>query len=247
MFVPPWTLLEVINENNNVKCGAPPADPPPPPPVGMGDSMDSQPDFSFNLELSRNQHDQYDTQFSPQQTVAPAIIVDEVLGDNFEDEEEEIPPAPQPKPPPPPKVELPTDDCGLGVAQIVITAATPMVEEPDQPFPPAEPDPEPEPEQPEPQQEDERIEENDDEESSLSEQTAVCLRDTDDGHADSAPHPASSSTASEGESTGASVASGPPTAPQSPPSAPRAGRASIPDELEPAQLARLTDLKESNA
>ncbi|XP_045509978.1 protein nervous wreck isoform X1 [Colias croceus] len=234
---------QVENENNNVKSAAPPADPPPPPPAGMGDSMDSQPDFSFNLELSRNQHDQYDTQFSPQQGGAPAIIVDEVLGENIEDEEEEIPPAPQSKPPPP-KVELPTEDCGLGVAQIVITAATPMVEEPDQPFPPTEP----EPEQPEQQHEEpERPEENDDEESSLSEQTAVCLRETDEGHADSAPHPASSSTASEGESTGASVASGPPTAPQSPPSAPRAGRASIPDELEPAQLARLTDLKESNA
>ncbi|XP_022122353.2 protein nervous wreck isoform X2 [Pieris rapae] len=233
---------QVVNENNNIKSAAPPADPPPPPPIGMGDSMDSQPDFSFNLELSRNHHDQYDTQFSPQQPIAPSIVVDEVVGENFEDEEEEIPPAPQPKPPPP-KVELPTEDCGLGVAQIVITAATPMVEEPEQPFPPTEP----ELQQREPPQEDERAEENDDEESSLSEQTAVCLRDTDEGHADSAPHPASSSTASEGESTGASVASGPPTAPHSPPAAPRAGRASIPDELEPAQLARLTDLKESNA
>ncbi|CAH4038563.1 unnamed protein product [Pieris brassicae] len=233
---------QVVNENNNIKSAAPPADPPPPPPIGMGDSMDSQPDFSFNLELSRNQHHQYDTQFSPQHPIAPSIIVDEVLGDNFEDEEEEIPPAPQPKPPPP-KVELPTEDCGLGVAQIVITAATPMVEEPEQPFPPTEP----EQQQREPPQEEERAEENDDEESSLSEQTAVCLRDTDEGHADSAPHPASSSTASEGESNGASVASGPPTAPHSPPAAPRAGRASIPDELEPAQLARLTDLKESNA
>ncbi|KAG6453402.1 hypothetical protein O3G_MSEX008133 [Manduca sexta] len=191
--------------------------------------------------------------------------IDEVVGEKVEDEEEEEmppppPPAepqPQPQPAPsqppsqplhhnnhvPPKVELPAAECGLGVAQIVITAATPMVEEPDQPFPPPEPQPAPEPQPEEP----ERNEDNDDEESSLSEQTAVCLRDSDDGPADSAPHPASSSTASEGESTGASVASGPPTAPQSPPAAPRAGRASIPDELEPAQLARLTDLKESNA
>lgn len=163
-------------------------------------------------------------------------------------EVEELPPAPKPKPAPP-QVEITSEDCGLGVAQIVITAATPMIEEPEQPFPPPEDQPKPEPEsQHEPQPEEpERVEDNDDEESSLSEQTAVCLRDSEEGHADSAPHPASSSTASEGESTGASVASGPPTAPQSPPEAPRAGRASIPDELEPAQLARLTDLKESNA
>lgn len=167
-------------------------------------------------------------------------------------EVEELPPAPKPKPAPP-KVEITKEDCGLGVAQIVITAATPMMEEPEQPFPPPEPEAQPEPKaeaepEPEPQAEDpERAEDNEDEESSLSEQTAVCLRDSEEGHADSAPHPASSSTASEGESTGASVASGPPTAPQSPPCAPRAGRASIPDELEPAQLARLTDLKESNA
>ena len=149
------------------------------------------------------------------------------------------------------QIEQTEEDCGLGVAQIVITAATPMVEEPEQPFPPPESDLDAEPNgDVEPDSEtlaEPEREENDDDESSLSEQTAVCLRDSDDGPADSAPHPQSSSTASEGESGGASVASGPPTAPQSPPAAPRGGRASIPDELEPAQLARLTDLKESNA
>ncbi|XP_069364649.1 protein nervous wreck isoform X2 [Maniola hyperantus] len=240
----------IFNENNNTKNAAPPADPPPPPPLDMGDSMDSQPDFSFNLELSRIHHDQYDTQFSASPTSATppvTIVVDEVVADMFEEEEvEELPPAPKPKPAPP-QVEITKEDCGLGVAQIVITAATPMMEEPEQPFPPPEPEPQPEPAPESRVEEPERSEDNEDEESSLSEQTAVCLRDSEEGHADSAPHPASSSTASEGESTGASVASGPPTAPQSPPSAPRAGRASIPDELEPAQLARLTDLKESNA
>ncbi|XP_049884747.1 protein nervous wreck [Pectinophora gossypiella] len=238
----------ILGENNNTKSGAPPALPPPPPPpefAEFGESMDSQPDFSFNLELSRNQQDHYDMQFaqgseapasaSPAAIATPAvvtIVVDEVVGENLEDQEEEEAtqaPAPKPSKPVPPKVELP-ETSGLGVG-IVITAATPMVEEPEQPFPP-----------PEPEAESELADEpdNEDEESSLSEQTAVCLRD-DDGHADAAPHPASSSTASEGESTG------PPTAPQSPPAAVRAGRASIPDELEPAQLARLTDLKESNA
>ncbi|XP_075990744.1 FCH and double SH3 domains nervous wreck isoform X2 [Anticarsia gemmatalis] len=229
---------------------APPLAPPPPPPADLEDSMDSQPDFSFNLELSRPQQEQYGTQFGGASAPAVTIVVDEAIGENW-DEDEEEPPQPA-KAPEPPKVELPSsDDCGLGVAQIVITAATPMVEEPEQPFPPPEPaaDAAQEPAQessqeptPEPQPE-----ENDDEESSLSEQTAVCLQDSDEGPADSAPHPQSSSTASEGESGGASVASGPPTAPQSPPAAPRGGRASIPDELEPAQLARLTDLKESNA
>ncbi|CAH2103644.1 unnamed protein product [Euphydryas editha] len=242
----------IFNENNNTKSAAPPADPPPPPPADMGDSMDSQPDFSFNLELTNNQHEQYDTQFTASQpSVTPpvTIVVDEVVGEMFEEEEvEELPPVPKPKPAPQ-QVEITNEDCGLGVAQIVITAATPMIEEPEQPFPPPETQPEAEPKpQPDSQPEEpERVEDNDDEESSLSEQTAVCLRDSEEGHADSAPHPASSSTASEGESTGASIASGPPTAPQSPPAAPRAGRASIPDELEPAQLARLTDLKESNA
>ncbi|CAK1588499.1 unnamed protein product [Parnassius mnemosyne] len=246
----------IMADNNNSKGAAPPpADPPPPPPADLDDSMDSQPDFSFNLELSHNQHEQYDLQFSEQEqskSSAPAvtIVVDEVVGENIEDEEEEkqAPPQPPPPPPlpqasqpPPPSKPVPLNveaggsGCGLGVAQIVITAATPMVEEPDQPFPPPESEPEP------------QAEENEDEESSLSEQTAVCLRNSEDGPGYSAPHPASSSTASEGESPGASVASGPPTAPQSPPSAPHGGRASIPDELEPAQLARLTDLKESNA
>ncbi|KAJ8736850.1 hypothetical protein PYW07_000121 [Mythimna separata] len=228
---------QIENDNNNTKGAAPPDAPPPPPPPDLGDSMDSQPDFSFNLELSRNQQEHYGTQFA-----APSvtIVVDEVVGECWE---EVIPEPVQAV-----QIEQTAEDCGLGVAQIVITAATPMVEEPEQPFPPPESDADAEPngeaEDPEALGEAEREE---DDESSLSEQTAVCLRDADDGPADAAPHPASSSTASEGESGGASVASGPPTAPHSPPGAPRGGRASIPDELEPAQLARLTDLKESNA
>nr|BAK22648.1 nervous wreck L [Bombyx mori] len=206
----------------NESSAAPPLEPPPPPPADLGDSMDSQPDFSFNLELTRNQQEQYGMQFSepagPPVPPPVTIVVDEVASDNFDDEGEEEMPQPMPvvKPVPPP-VELPSaGECGLGVAQIMITAATPMVEEPELPFPPAEPQP-----QPQPQIDD------DDEGSSLSGQTAVCVR----------PQPTSSSTGSEGDSTG----------PHSPPAAPRAGRASIPDELEPAQLARLTDLKESNA
>lgn len=80
MYVPyPRTLLEFMTDNNNTKGGAPPAAPPPPPPADLDDSMDSQPDFDFNLELSRNQHEQYDLQFSEPQTsqatVAPPVTI----------------------------------------------------------------------------------------------------------------------------------------------------------------------------
>ncbi|XP_072930788.1 protein nervous wreck isoform X5 [Epargyreus clarus] len=66
----------IVGDNNNTKSAAPPAAPPPPPPADLGDSMDSQPDFSFNLELSRNQHEQYDTQFVEQPSVvAPTVTI----------------------------------------------------------------------------------------------------------------------------------------------------------------------------
>lgn len=72
-----------------------------------------------------------------------------------------------------------------------------------------------------------------------------------DDHAPDTPFPASSSTGSDGETTGPSTAEN--SVSQAPPSVdiePKqvvGGRASIPDELEPHQLARLQDLKESNA
>lgn len=65
----------IVTENNNTKSAAPPADPPPPPPADMGDSMDSQPDFSFNLELTRNQHEQYDTQFTAPPSMTPPVTI----------------------------------------------------------------------------------------------------------------------------------------------------------------------------
>lgn len=67
-----------MSDNNNEKSGAPPAAPPPPPPVDLGDSMDSQPDFSFNLELSRNQQDLYDLQFSQSPPNKPPPIAPQV-------------------------------------------------------------------------------------------------------------------------------------------------------------------------
>lgn len=198
------------------------------------------------------------------------------------------------------------DDLGLGVAQIVITAATPMIEEPEQPFPPPSEEmvnhtpehtkdestilEEEEEEEPEPEQEDKEIDAivEDVEEKSV----------TDDMPTDSAPFPVSSSpsqdiwnpeitfidwflsraiillsfgrfrvvkccfqvsssTGSEGDTTGPSTAENsqsnaapaPATATDSSeePKQVVGGRASIPDELEPHQLARLQDLKESNA
>lgn len=58
-------------ENNNCKHVAPPANPPPPPPADLDESMDDQPDFSFNLELSRTHHHHYEAQFD----VDPLAVV----------------------------------------------------------------------------------------------------------------------------------------------------------------------------
>ncbi|KAI5640372.1 variant SH3 domain-containing protein [Phthorimaea operculella] len=212
----------IMGENNNCKSAAPPAAPPPPPPpeadlgdmpdmADLGDSMDSQPDFSFNIEISRSQLDQYETQFG-----------------------QDDPPEPKMTPP----VMIVVDEAvGENLEdQEEEEEMVPQIVEPEEPK--AKPKP-PKVELPESSGLGVGItatEEQDEEESSLSEQTAVCLRDGEK----QAPQRASSST-SEGSAT-----SGPPTAPHSPPQV-RAGRASIPDELDSAQLARLTDLKESNA
>lgn len=72
------------------------------------------------------------------------------------------------------------------------------------------------------------------------------------GGGDSTPFVVSSSTGSDGETTGPSTAENSVShvAPPSDSGEPKqvvGGRASIPDELEPHQLARLQDLKESNA
>lgn len=180
------------------------------------------------------------------------------------------------------KSEGQDDDFGLGVAQIVITAATPM-EEVEHPFPgdgdgddvsPPDETPEPadEPVSTESEAEtkvemksDEEItkETTDDNTEEVEEKSTV-----DDLPADSAPFPVSSSSGSDGDST-----SGPSTADNSQSLPSRAtvieiqtdvetsdeqpdiipekmlvgGRASIPDELQPDQLEKLQNLKESNA
>lgn len=112
---------------------------------------------------------------------------------------------------------------GLGVAQIVITAATPVAEEPDRQFPPSE-------------DEENQKEEGQEagEEKEQQEQTKQPQKKQEQPE-----------DASEPEKEETVVES--PESPQSPPKQVQGGRASIPDELEPDQLARLQDLKESNA
>lgn len=68
----------VVSENNNTKTAAPPADPPPPPPAAAGSHQEEFAEFNFNLELTRNQHEQYGTQFSqadPPSTIAPSVTI----------------------------------------------------------------------------------------------------------------------------------------------------------------------------
>ena len=171
------------------------------------------------------------------------------------------------------------DDFGLGVAQIVITAATPM-EEIERPFPGEEvtaDDVVISKESTETEKSPSNVvNETDDrkvvaavEESQTTKVTEV-VEDSeekstvDDQPADSAPFPISSSSGSEADST-----SGPSTADNSQSLPSRAnvvemqpadeqlemipekmligGRASIPDELQPDQLEKLQNLKESNA
>lgn len=113
---------------------------------------------------------------------------------------------------------------GLGVAQIVITAATPVAEEPDRQFPPSE-------EEEENQKEQEQDEEKEQQHQKKQQQQPKKEEQEEEVF--------------ESEKEEALMES--PESPQSPPKQVQGGRASIPDELEPDQLARLQDLKESNA
>ncbi|CAG9840407.1 unnamed protein product [Diabrotica balteata] len=123
-------------------------------------------------------------------------------------------------------------DFGLCAAQIVITAATPMMEEAASPFPP-------------PEESEVNHKDGGKDPSSIPEE------DEEDSKPPPSHPPVSSSTGSDGETTGPSTAEN--SVSQAPPATEPetkqvvGGRASIPDELEPHQLARLQDLKESNA
>lgn len=161
-------------------------------------------------------------------------------------------------------------DFGLGVAQIVITAATPMIEEAEKPFPPPSSPPEEAPAE-EPEESSSEV---------PPDYGAVCEENTeksvpadeaeDDQPTDSAPFPISSSTGSEEDTyTGPSTAENSQSHPENQKTVvtpavtttvtatnvisttvvnPEPAReTAIPDELEPHQLARLQDLKESDA
>ncbi|EFN71748.1 FCH and double SH3 domains protein 2, partial [Camponotus floridanus] len=227
-------------------------------------------DGGFMINLSKNQKDQYGSQFGDDNSEAPNILVVEVSdesGDKAEKSED-------------PKSADQENDFGLGVAQIVITAATPM-EEIEHPFPgeeetsedpgkseTSEADPEAssaasDPNESECKEEEEATVILDEKEEEAEEKSII-----DELPADSAPFPISSSSGSEAES----IASGPSTNENSqsrgtvvevteevteiteeeeeemvPGKMLVGGRASIPDELQPDQLEKLQTLKESNA
>ncbi|XP_011499266.1 PREDICTED: uncharacterized protein LOC105363297, partial [Ceratosolen solmsi marchali] len=150
------------------------------------------------------------------------------------------------------------DSVGLGVAQIVITAATPM-EEVDRPFPGIEEvqeedelqneenPQEQQKQESKPAQEQHRPNANKPEvEAPPSARAKLKMGESedksimDDQPTDSAPFPISSSSGSDADSTSTDEVV--PTGKML-----LGGRASIPDELQPDQLQKLQNLKESNA
>ncbi|XP_063986900.1 protein nervous wreck isoform X2 [Diachasmimorpha longicaudata] len=243
------------------------------PPLINGEAPDG-----FAINLPKTQKDQYGMQFNGPQAEPPGIIVVQVSDESGEQEGDEIDVEIAPKTKKENKSEGQDDDIGLGVAQIVITAATPM-EEVEHPFPGvgedtpddvAEPSEEPESTESEMEtkvemkSEEEITKETTDDNTEEVEEKSTA----DDLPTDSAPFPVSSSSGSDGDST-----SGPSTADNSqslpsrrtvieiqndietsdeqPDIIPEkmlvGGRASIPDELQPDQLEKLQNLKESNA
>ncbi|XP_011299378.1 FCH and double SH3 domains protein 2 isoform X4 [Fopius arisanus] len=209
------------------------------PPLINGEAPDG-----FAINLPKIQKDQYGMQFNGPQTEPPGIIVVQVSDESGEQEGEEVERDIAPKTRKEMKSEGQDDDFGLGVAQIVITAATPM-EEVEHPFPGDGEDPPEdvaetteEPESTESEMEtkvemksEEEVtkETTDDNTEEVEEKSTV-----DDLPADSAPFPTELETSDE-----------------QPDIIPEkmlvGGRASIPDELQPDQLEKLQNLKESNA
>ncbi|XP_054276253.1 protein nervous wreck-like isoform X1 [Macrosteles quadrilineatus] len=229
--IPPFMLApQSVIVTQPTPCGDQPS---------LGESSDKKSSQSFSMAMTRNQQDQYESQFD-------GDIQIEVTVDEEESESTAkvivVEPGGGGRPPPPAAAPA---SAGLGVAQIVITAATPMMEEPEKPFPPL-PEEVQEPEEPE-----KTAEEVPPEYSTACEVKEVKEKlppvvpedPDDDQPTDSAPFPISSSTGSEEDTY-----TGPSTADNSQShSHPAAAPPVIPDELEPHQLARLQDLKESDA
>ncbi|KAK4877431.1 hypothetical protein RN001_009937 [Aquatica leii] len=215
----------------------------------------------FSMQMSPDQHEHYGTQFRPDGVPIIGVIVEDEDGKQINEEDLEE------------TAEKDDEDFGLGVAQIVITAATPMVEDADKSFPPIEETPSVNHVDEQVKIDKDDIEEEDEDESKTIEQT-ICEnkiaeqktkkesetpddaegRTNVEDQTESSTLPVSSSTGSDGDTTGPSTAENSISQTVShedditePPKQVVGGRASIPDELEPHQLAQLQDLKESNA
>ncbi|KOC61529.1 FCH and double SH3 domains protein 2 [Habropoda laboriosa] len=231
----------------------------------------------FIINLSKDQKCQYGSQFGGAKSEEPGIVVVEVSDESEVKADDE-----KTKQPASLNTEQSKEDFGLGVAQIVITAATPM-EEVEHPFPGLEET-----------ATDETVKSTESIEGDLPSSTTTDMNESDckeitvimnereeqeatevtedieekstvdDLPTDSPPFPVSSSSGSEADST-----SGPSTTENSESVPSRGtiievqqetddieivpekmlvgGRASIPDELQPDQLEKLQNLKESNA
>ncbi|KAG5898079.1 hypothetical protein JTB14_001784 [Gonioctena quinquepunctata] len=247
---PPLHLPHDETEDTEAIVSSPPQQPPPPAPPTEEETpneservVEELPSPGFAISLTRDQHHHYGSQFSEDSPIptidVPGVEIVDEDGQQIDQDEEPSNGA---------------DFDGLCAAQIVITAATPMIEEAE-PFPP--------PEESTVNHRDNAEEPTTDEEQELEGQKDLSETDcsrvdatedleepSEDHHGD-AQFIVSSSTGSDGETTGPSTAENSVSqAPPPPDTAPKqvvGGRASIPDELEPHQLARLQDLKESNA
>ncbi|KAG7211508.1 hypothetical protein KM043_010777 [Ampulex compressa] len=229
---------------------------------------------AFVINLSKDQKDHYGSQFDEDEAAGPGIVVVDVSDESGNKADDNFPKGADPAEDPANQKE----DFGLGVAQIVITAATPM-EEVEHPFPGMEEaadevakstegaedeaPPSVEANEAECKEATVIVDERDDQEPTEPTDDVEEKSTVDDLPTDSAPFPVSSSSGSEADST-----SGPSTADNSQSIPSRAtviemqsnedvvfipekmlvgGRASIPDELQPDQLEKLQNLKESNA
>ncbi|XP_076169428.1 protein nervous wreck-like isoform X1 [Ptiloglossa arizonensis] len=233
----------------------------------------------FIINLSKDQKSQYGSQFDANnESEGPGIVVVEVSDESETKADDEKSKQPQSL-----NNDQSNDDFGLGVTQIVITAATPM-EEVEHPFPGLQETTDDAIKSTESSEGDvpsstttADINESDYKETTVildekEEQVTETTEDieekstVDDLPTDSAPFPVSSSSGSEADST-----SGPSTGDNSQSIPSRGtvvevqetetedieivpekmmvvgGRASIPDELQPDQLEKLQNLKESNA
>ncbi|XP_044766404.1 protein nervous wreck isoform X3 [Coccinella septempunctata] len=258
VFTPPGAPPGEFNEyfSDEPELPPPAEQPPPPPPDILEEVADFNPATSsrnsnnFSMELSRNQQEHYVSQFDEtEENNIPAIEIPSLAVEDEDPQEANN------------EAKYSSGDFGLGVAQIVITAATPMIEEPESAFPPVEEEEEEEKGNVEEENAEEKLPEEEtppepeeDDRSQPPKQSRVdSMDEIDETPADSAPFAISSSTGSDGDTTGPSTAENsisqvpPPLVTDVEPKQVVGGRASIPDELEPHQLARLQDLKESNA